>query len=97
MAWIVTQGITGFMHEKGLRLEISSRGRKECGDRITDLVQENRLRLRNTKIKRDLANVWNAFQFMQIIDKGRNGEVYRLELDKTTCIREKRWDSGTKY
>lgn len=46
--------------KKCLWLEISSWGIKECGGRITDLVQENRLRLRKTKIKRDLARGWNA-------------------------------------
>lgn len=66
MEWIVTQGIGGFIQKKKkcLWLEISSWGIKECGGRITDLVQENRLRLRKTKIKRDFARRWNAFKSM---------------------------------
>ena len=72
MEWIVTQGIVGFMKKiKCLWLEINSWGIKECGGRITDLVQENRLRLRKSKIIRDLARRWNAFKSMQITDKGK--------------------------
>ena len=52
-------------------LKISSGGIKDWGGRITDLVQENRLRFRKTKIKRDLARCWNAFKSMQITDKGK--------------------------
>lgn len=83
--------------KKCLWLEISSGGIKECGGRITDLIQENRLRFRKTKIKRDLARCWNAFKSMQITDKGkgiswkdktmhlraRQKISYRIKLKKT--------------
>lgn len=57
--------------KKCLWLKISWGGIKDWGGRITDLAQENRLRFRKTKIKRDLARCWNAFKSMQITDKGK--------------------------
>lgn len=72
MEWIVTWGMAGFMQEKKcLWLEISSWGNKGMWRQNHRLSTGNRLRLRKTKIKRDLPKGWNAFKSMQITDKGK--------------------------